>query len=154
MTWRVMAPMLKKLFSRKRKKPYPGDLKPGASLDEALAWEAKVRQRNEAMEQRPVRIGDEAQAERAAELLYRHLKRGMDDLSPDASRWFWLKLLWFVSWRTPFEYQKIIEKERARTMLPNGWTLVHTPRPPWIRRPHGGDEFDRGDVAERKAIPL
>ena len=147
--------MLKKLFSREHKKPYPGNLKLGASLEEALAWKEKVRQRNEAMEaRRIIRIGDEAKAERSAELLYRQFKRGLAELGPEAQHQFWLKLLWYVSWRRPFKCQDEVEKERAKVNLPNGWVIAHTPRPFWIWRPKGGDEFDRGEVAERRNIPL
>ena len=146
--------MLKNLFRRKHKEPYLGDLKLGASLDEALAWKEKVRQRNLAMEHPKIRIGDEAFAERSAELLYRKFKRGLGELDSDAQHQFWLKLLWYVFWRAPYVCKEAIEKEKAKVQLPDGRVIVHTARPSWIRRPRGGDEFDRGEVAERRGIPL
>lgn len=141
------------LFKRKSKwkEPYP---EPGSSHEEIQTWLAGVRKRNEGMEHPIVRIGEDAQDERAAELLYRKVKRGLTKLSPGGQNYFWLKLLWFIIWRVPHSCRRIVEEEKAKVDLPDGYQIAHTSRPYWIRRPRGGDKFDRGEVAERLEIPL
>ncbi len=155
--------MFKKLFKLRRTTSLPHTPKPGvfldrpefgASLEEVEAWVARVQKRNEESEQRIARVGEDAQAERKAELLYIKTKQGIAGLGTKAERYFWLKLLWYMAWRAPFSLQEEVDREQKRGHLPDGYQIAHTPRPYWIRRPRGGDEFDRGEVAERLGVPI
>ena len=150
---------IKNLRARKVQEPSTepwGSPGPGANLPEMEEWVAKVRKRNQGTESRRIRVGPDAQAERQAELAYLHFKTELHDLSGAAQSYFWLKLLWFIAWRAPHETIEKIEQENAKVNVPNkpGWRYAHTARPAWIRRPLGGDKFDRGETAERLDIPL
>lgn len=129
-----------------------------ADLSQVNDWVTKIRARNEQLEGSAVLTDEEKLDEAEAEILYTALKKGIASLSSGASHWFWLKWLFYQRWKRPHLELELVEetikRERAKTNLGDGFMIAHTPRPYWIRPPKGGDAFDRGEIAERRDIPL
>ena len=126
--------------------------------DDVRNWREKIRSRNDEFGSADQIPPQEKDFEDEAEALYSVLKAAIKELSPRAQHWFWLKWIWYQSVCRPYAELDIVEdrikREHQRKDAGGGMMFAHTHRPYWIRPPEGGDEFDRGERAERLNSPF
>lgn len=94
--------------------------------------------------------------EQVADDLYQEFKSRFNALSMEERSFAFKKLYWWLYWNMPNALKASKHEVDAflRAYEGPGLVPVHMVRPPWIRPPEGGDEFDRGEVGERYDIPL